>query len=61
VYHIRPSISVKSGSCPSLAAVVTDKYSGSGCASFFTRAMISESPAMLVVLRGCKVGKDGFW
>jgi len=61
VYHIRPSFAVKSGSCPSSAAVVTDKYSGSSCASSFTSAMISESPAMLVVLRGCKEGKDGFW
>ena len=61
MYHIRLSFSVKSGSCPSLAAVVTNKYLGSSYASSFTRAMISESSAMLVVLRGCKVGKNEFW
>ena len=63
MYHknTRQSFSVKSGSCPSSAAAVTDKYSGSSCATSFTRAMISASPAKLVFLRGCKVGKDEFW
>jgi hypothetical protein len=55
VQHTRPSISVKSGSCPTSAAAATDKYSGSRCASSFTRTM------MLVVLRGCKKCKDGLW